>query len=159
MALNQNQNRDIAENLIKTLRLNPLHDNIPSTVVPSIQPMIEVDKPIQNILLSTVANETMLTTSTTRDTYLTAIYISYFTLAGTGGTTTVLTLTPNGQTAKAITLAGGSSATSDTAGNTVIPFAGKGLLLGRGTTVVSSGTADSQSFAIVGYVADSTPFP
>jgi len=81
MGFNDQQNKRIANYVIDELRLNPITDNVPKTVVPSIQPTFEVNRKFVNIQRATPAtansNSTILTTSSSVDTFITAASI-YF---------------------------------------------------------------------------------
>lgn len=77
MVFNQTQNTSIKNNLIDELKLNPVVDNIPSVVNPTIQPVFEVKKKISSVLgntaKSTTGSTTLHTTSSTLDTYVTGL--------------------------------------------------------------------------------------
>lgn len=80
MGFNDNQNRTITNNIVDTLKLNPISDNIPKTVIPSIQPTFEVNRKIATVrsaTRSTTGTSTVLTTSSTVDTYLIGVGLSY----------------------------------------------------------------------------------
>ena len=124
MGFNDQQNKRISNWIIDELRLNPVSDAIPKQVVPSIQPVFEVNRNVANfqatITKATTGTGSIATTSSTVDTYITQVTYSITkdatcdqatgTLAVNGvigGTTTplirlsVLTLTAQDKTASA----------------------------------------------------------
>lgn len=75
MGFNDQQNKRISNFIIDELRLNPISDEIPKKVVPSIQPVFEVNKKIPNVggsgtTASSNNSVTLITASATTDTYL-----------------------------------------------------------------------------------------
>jgi len=70
---NDSQNKDVINNIIDTLKLNPVTDLIPRRVVPSIQPVFEVYAPVAFVKSATATNSTVATIYTTpsnKDFYL-----------------------------------------------------------------------------------------
>jgi hypothetical protein len=81
MVFNQTQSIVVKNNLIDELRLNPVVDTIPSVVNPTIQPVFEVKKKFTNLVRhlnkTTTGASTILTTSSTQDTYITALVLCH----------------------------------------------------------------------------------
>jgi len=81
MVLNQLSNKSIKQDLIDEARLNIAYDNIPSTVLPTIQPTISVEKKYVDIVRTrtTAGSETgyaLYTTPTDKFFYLTNAQLS-----------------------------------------------------------------------------------
>lgn len=81
MGFNDQQNKRISNFIVDELRLNPISDNIPKTVIPSIQPTFEVNRKFCNIARSlgssTTGNKTIFTTPSDKDFYLTSAQFAY----------------------------------------------------------------------------------
>lgn len=81
MGFNDQQNKRISNFIVDELRLNPVSDNIPKTVVPSIQPTFEVDRkfsvPLATNNNTATGSATILTTPANVDTYITGVHLSF----------------------------------------------------------------------------------
>lgn len=77
---NDTQNKNIVNNVIDELKLNPLTDAIPRQVIPTIQPVFEVKKKFADILrggtIASTSSQTLYTTPSDRDFYLTGACLS-----------------------------------------------------------------------------------
>lgn len=81
MVFNQSQNPQIKNTIIDNLRLNPVVDNIPNVVTPSIQPVFETDRKFcdvvrTNSITATSGSSTLFTTPSDKDFYITGAAIS-----------------------------------------------------------------------------------
>jgi hypothetical protein len=78
---NDTTNRTILNYVTDTLVLNPLSDEIPKNVVPTIQPIFDVNRNITKIMRSatspTTGSTTIYSTPTDKDFYLTGIHLGY----------------------------------------------------------------------------------
>jgi len=74
LVANDTQNKAISNNIIDTLKLNPITDNIPRAVIPTIQPVFEVNPKVCNVVrhsnLAVTGSGTIFTTPSDRDFYL-----------------------------------------------------------------------------------------
>lgn len=81
MGFNDNQNRIITNNIVDELKLNPITDQVPKYVNPSIQPVFVANRKNATILgataRTTTGTSTLLTTSSVLDTYITGVNVSY----------------------------------------------------------------------------------
>jgi len=72
---NDTQNKVIVNNIIDELKLNPITDIVPKSVIPTIQPVFEVKKKLSTVLGATArttnGTSTVFTSSSTLDTYIT----------------------------------------------------------------------------------------
>lgn len=71
---NDSQNKDLVNTIIDRLKMNPVTDNIPRSVIPTIQPVFEIDQKkctfARNGRASNATSTTIMTTSSSMDTYL-----------------------------------------------------------------------------------------
>jgi predicted extracellular nuclease len=136
---NETQSRQIVNNIIDLLKLNPVTDKIPKTVIPTIQPVFEVsyrncDLNGRATSATSAASLTAVTASSTKDTYLNSVFISMSkdaTCDASSGVTDV-NVTINGSTVQILTLAHQTTtALQDTVSiNFPVP-----VKIDRGTTV------------------------
>jgi hypothetical protein len=93
---NDTQNKEIVNNVIDVLKLNPITDAIPRQVIPTIQPVFAVEPQISTFLLSSAGTDdfSLATTSSTRDTYITGAVLSVAKVATDTLATVNLTVTP-----------------------------------------------------------------
>jgi len=81
MAFNETQNKDIVNFTQDKLKMNPVTDFLPKQVVPSIQPTIEVNRQVCNIVRhgvqTTTGSITVFTTPSGTDFYLNSVYASF----------------------------------------------------------------------------------
>lgn len=73
MVLNNNQNRDITNNIVNDFGLNIIHDIVPSQVNPTIQPVREVYEKVCNVVIAktdTSTGATIYTTPADKDFYI-----------------------------------------------------------------------------------------
>lgn len=77
---NQTYNKKIVNNIIDNLKINPITDIVPKTVLPTIQPVFEVERKVCDIVrgsITTSTSATIFTTSATTDFYLTGVTLGY----------------------------------------------------------------------------------
>lgn len=77
---NRTKNSRIKNYFVDVLGLNPIQDHIPDSVMPSIQPVVEADKKVCNIVRGTTGTGTTATIYTTpsdQDFYLTSATLSW----------------------------------------------------------------------------------
>jgi len=81
MAFNDNQNRDITNTIVDNLKMNPITDVIPKTVIPSIQPTFDVDSYHERALIESqpainAVGAAIYTADSINDTFITAVSLS-----------------------------------------------------------------------------------
>jgi len=77
---NDTQNKAVVNNIIDELKLNPITDQIPRSVIPTIQPTFDVKKKFCNIVRSTTntgSTATVYTTPSDKDFYLVSAGLSF----------------------------------------------------------------------------------
>ena len=111
MGFNDNQNKRINNFIVDELRLNPITDAIPKQVIPSIQPVFNVNQKIcdvfgTNSTSSSNAGVTIFTSASNVDTYITFATIGLAKDATCDSTNGALNLnaTINGVTAGLLTI-------------------------------------------------------
>lgn len=81
MVLQKTENQKVINSIVDTLQLNPVTDQIPKYVVPTIQPVFEADKKICDIVRSSVSSTTgtvtVFTTPANLDFYLNSVVAGY----------------------------------------------------------------------------------
>lgn len=112
MAMNDCQNRQLITNIVDDLKMNPIKDSVPKTVVPTIQPtfMTNLNYSTSGGAASTNTSAgaaTAFTASATQDTYLTAIGISVAKDATCDAATGTISanITVNGSTISVVSIA------------------------------------------------------
>jgi hypothetical protein len=159
MVYNQMDNSTLKQDLVDESRLNVAYDTIPSTVIPSIQPVITVEKKYCDISkIITLNNGTagiIYTTPTQADFYLCSASISIIKDAGATSTLSYISAVLNSGIAASILPISSLTTTAQTANNT-ITFSPP-LKIARGTNItLNHATANaniSGSAAITGYTS------
>lgn len=81
--MNDTQSKEVINSLVDGLKLNPATDNIPKSVIPTIQPTYDVQRRKLITIVDTQStattqtNTTIYTCSTTRDTYLKGVQVAW----------------------------------------------------------------------------------
>lgn len=159
VAQNENQNRDIKDYLIRILRLNPQYDNIPSLVIPSIQPVIEVDKP-EIIYRDLATSGNIYVTPSNKDFFLTTVAMSALPATGEGKSSNTIVVTDStGATRTFYCSYVADTALAASSPNVVFNLPSVGLKLQRGSNIVLGVQSDAGTGAIIGYVSDGVPYP
>jgi hypothetical protein len=154
------KNNEIRSVIKKLCFLNDYNDKVPNEIMDKVQLVINVSpttaKPLDFVKVATSA-VTLMTTSTTKDTYLTNFYITAAASAAAVGGQNLITCTIADGTSTVFTLVEGANAGTGLSGtsNAIgMTFAKDGILLKRGTTITTTLGASAGTFMIAGYTVD-----
>lgn len=155
---NQTHNREIIQELSDTFKLNPLTDNLPKTVIPTIQPTYDVNNRVMIIKNAGLTNATTSTSFQTLNDGQKSFYIKAISLAfikDASATTTFIGIQGTIDGVVMTLLSFPSITLTAHNGANAIHFAGKGIKLDRGTNVNIVSTTNTANFIargeIVGY--------
>jgi len=157
MVLNQMDNKALKQDLIDDLRLNVAYDAIPSTVIPSIQPVAIVEKKYCDIVRRGIAiNSTSATvygTPTDKDFYLTFANLSFIKDASSTAVTMTLTVVIEGVSINLLELNGFSTiADSDATSGSFHPA----IKIDRGTNIIVTSNTSASNIRVSGNIAGYT---
>jgi len=141
---------NILKNASEILETNAMSEKV-SEINGSVQPTIKIEPYINILKTDTAATATIYTTPTDKDFYLTNAAISCNVGGGAAGTATLTFVLRSGET-QTINAVVTSDIGDSTAVTLPIQFPLRGLLLAKGSTIVSTSNTDVQSFTIAGYL-------
>lgn len=163
MVFNQTQNFQLKNKIIDELKLNPVVDNIPSVVNPTIQPVFEVNPKFCNVIegasKSTTGSSTLFTTPSDKDFYLVAATVQMIkdaTCDHPTGDSALINVIVNGNTEKLCVIGGITLTAQAQTVSISLPIP---LKIDRNTSITIAGgsyTAGTmvKSGSIVGYTLD-----
>lgn len=156
--VNDTQNKEIVNNLIDGLKLNPITDAIPRQVIATIQPTYEAQKTRCNVLrtggiVTSSGNTTIYTTPSDKDFYLTSLFYSYTKDAAHNGTSSSVIATTEGT---ARYLATKFHVTGVVENDFIVIEFPTPVKIDRGTTIYMSGTFGAGTMSRIGTISGFT---